>query len=852
MAIQWAMVMLAWLAGIAVQLNQSLSQSQLQAEHGLWGLAGVLPALAWHLWPRGRAALLAWTRNRAGGAWHRWVQRWLGVVLACVAASSLAWTQTQWRAHRLAQEVWPTQALPVHLTGQVADMPGKQPWGWTVKVKVQSWQVGERHWGAGQAWGLSGLPDDPAQKSARDEPSRHVAPRLVSLRMGAQMPEPVPGEVWRWPVRMGQAQGTSNPGGFDLDLWLWEQGIRAVGQVHPKQGDPVRLRAAESWSPGVIERWRTRLRQGIQAAGLDDRAAGMVRGLTIGEQGAIGTFDWEAMRLTGTAHLAAISGLHITLMGAIAGGVLSWLWRRSTGLMTLCPAPSVARWGGLVAALVYALLAGWGVPAQRTVWMLLVVVLLRSSGRRWPWPLTLLLAAVVVTALDPWALVSAGFWLSFVAVGVLMWGGADSLDVPGSGRWAHWRHAALELWRTQRLASIGLAPLSLVFFQSMSWIGLGVNLVCIPWFTAVLTPLAMLGLCFNGFWRVLEPLMLFTLDALHAAAQVPWAQGQVPSVSAWAAALAVLAGAWLLAPLSWRWRLWALPCLLPLLWSTSWTQTLPFPAQGHVDVIAADVGQGTAVLVRTARHALLFDTGPVSRSGDDAGRRVLVGLMRAAGVPRLDELLLSHGDADHIGGATSVFKAVPVHTLRGALLTGHPLRLTTDAWGKLPAQVSCEAGQGWVWDGVRFDIVHPFEAVRTEGETRGDNEMSCVLRIRAHGRQVLITGDVEAAQEAELVAQEGAAGLRSEVLLVPHHGSKTSSTPDFLKAVQPKVAVVQVGARNAYGHPHPKVMARYAAMGVPTVTTPACGAWRWQSSQPAVGAGQCWRDAQRRYWHPPP
>jgi competence protein ComEC len=845
MAMHWAMVMLAWLAGIAVQLNQT----QIQAGLGHWGLVmgvmGVVPVLVWRFWQACRAALLAWVRARAGLAAHRWTQRWLGVWLACVAAACLAWSQTQWRAQRLAQEVWPAQEQavkeqPVQLIGQVAEMPGKQPWGWTVKVKVHSWQVGERHWAAGQFWGLPGQAAD------------QVAPRWVSLVMSAQMPEPVPGEVWRWPVRMGQAQGPSNPGGFDLDLWLWEQGIRAVGQVDEKRSDPVRLAGVRPWSPGVVERWRTRLRQNILAAGMDERASGMVRGLTIGEQGAIAMADWEAMRLTGTAHLAAISGLHITLMGAIAGGVMGWLWRRSTRLMMLCPAPTVVRWGGLVAAVLYALLAGWGVPAQRTVWMLLVVVVLRSSGRRWPWPLTLLLAAVAVTALDPWALVSAGFWLSFVAVGVLMWGGADTLEVPGSGRWAQWRHAAGELWRTQRLASIGLAPLSLVFFQAVSWIGLGVNLVCIPWFTAVLTPLAMLGLCFNGFWRLLEPLMLFTLDALHEAAQVPWAQWQVPAVNAWAAALAVLGGAWLLAPLSWRWRLWALPCLLPLLWSTSWTQTLPFPARGEVDVMAADVGQGSAVLIRTARHALLFDTGPISRSGDDAGRRVLVGLMRALGVQRLDELLLSHGDADHTGGAASVLKALPVLNLRSSVPPDDVLRHTPDALRHMPDQVSCQAGQGWDWDGVRFDIVHPLQAIRSEGETRRDNEMSCVLRVRAHGRQVLITGDVEAAQEAELVAREGPEGLASEVLLVPHHGSRTSSTPDFLDAVQPQVAVVQVGARNAYGHPHPKVMARYAAKGVPTVTTPACGAWHWQSSRQPTGVGQCWKDARRRYWHPLP
>jgi competence protein ComEC len=887
MAIHWAAVMLAWLAGIAVQLQQrELSRASLP-----WVLGMVcLPLLGW-VWPRGREWVLAGLRRVPGvPAWFvqgkATARARMRLGLTCLLAGALGWAVAQWQALERLDQVWPAQALlalgdlatmdggadaeatnnegrprkrrrgapqgpAVWLTGQVAEMPGKQDWGWTVKVKVQSWQVGEKRWAAGDAWRMDGVP------------AERVTPRWVSVRLGPEMPEPMPGELWRWPVEVQAASGLSNPGGFDLDLWLWEQGVRAVGKVDAHGASPQLLRATTPWSPGMVERWRTQWRQRILAGVPDERVSGMVRGLTIGEQGAISRADWDTLRLTGTAHLAAISGLHITMMGAMCGGLLGWLWRRSVTLMQWCPAPAVARWGTLAGAVLYSLLAGWGVPAQRTVWMLAVVVILRSTGRRWPWPLTLLLAAVVVTALDPWALVSVGFWLSFVAVGVLMWGGADTLEVPGSGRIEQWRHAAVELWRTQRLATVGLAPLSLVFFQSVSVLGLSVNLVCIPWFTAVLTPLAMLGLVFQGFWRPLQTLMLWTLDSLHTVAMWPWGQWQVPAVSAWAAALAVLGGAWLLAPLNWRCRLWAVPLLLPLVWSTSLSQTLPPPAEGELDVMAADVGQGSAVLLRTARHSLLFDTGPVSRNGDDAGRRVLAGLLRAAGVHGLDVLLLSHGDADHTGGAATLLKTLPVQAMRSSLTAGDPLRRTPDAWGHVPEHSPCEAGQSWVWDGVRFDIIHPFEAVRTEGEARRDNEMSCVLRVRAHGRQVLITGDIETAQEAELVAREGPEGLASEVLLVPHHGSKTSSTLPFLQAVQPQVAVVQVGARNAYGHPHPKVMARYVEQGVPTVLTPRCGAWWWQSAQtPAQSSGQtltlggekpgqCWRELGRRYWSAP-
>ena len=845
MAIHWAAVMLAWLAGVAAQLQQ-------RELNMAWPWLALLPgalALAWWGWPAGRAMAV----RALPKGWRGPVQGRLGFVLACLVAASLGWAQAQWRAQQLARQTLPAALWPaagpkrlVWLTGRVEDMAGRQAWGWTAKVRVQSWRLGEVQRQAGQAWALSGI--DP----------QVMPPDRISLRLAADAPEPVPGEVWRWPVVLGEATGGSNPGGFDLQLWLWEQGIRAVGQVDTKGEAPTLLHRATALSPGMVERWRMALRQRILLGLSDARVASLVRGLTIGEQSAIDMHDWDTLRLTGTAHLAAISGLHITMMGGVLGVVVGWLWRRSRRLIGWVPAPTIARWATLLGAVLYALLAGWGVPAQRTVWMLLVVVLLRSSGRRWPWPLTLLLAAVVVTALDPWALVSAGFWLSFVAVGVLMWGGGDSAALPEGSRWAQWRHEAVVLWRTQRLASVGLAPLSLVFFQSVSIGGLGANLICIPWFTLVLTPLSMLGLIFSGFWQALQPLMLATLDALAWLARWHGSQWQVPSVHPWAAVLGVVGGAWLLAPWPWRWRFMGLPMLLPLLWSTSLSQTLPFPAQGEVDLLAADVGQGTSVLVRTARHSLLFDTGPVSRSGDDAGRRVLLGLMRATGVQALDEMVLSHGDADHTGGAASVLGGVPVKAMHTSLPPGHALLQTPDAEGRQPSQVACEAGQHWRWDGVDFDVMHPFDPIRSaaQGEMRPDNAVSCVLRVRAHGRQVLITGDIESAQEAEMAARQGATELASEVLLVPHHGSKTSSTDAFLAAVTPQVAVVQVGARNAYGHPHPKVMARYQGLGIPTVLTPRCGAWQWRSAEPPVEvAGSptrtCWRELTRRYWHFP-
>lgn len=850
MAWHGAVVMLAWLAGVALHLQQTT----LPGVSPWW--PGVFALGLWGLWLRSarlRMRLQSWA---PGCPW--------GVCVASAAALLLSWAVVQGQAQRLASQVWPEQLSPVPhaatgeapdevatvwLTGRVSRMADRQDWGWSVQVDVQQWEVRSSacasgavcQWQAGSPWSLPGLPTEAA------------TPRRISLSLPLHMAEPVPGDVWRWPVVVRPLAGKRNPGGFDLELWLWEQGIRVAGKLDDKAAAPLLVQPAGWGTTGWMERWRSACRARIQAHVPDARVAGLIRGLTIGEQGALSASDWDALRTTGTAHLASISGLHVTMMGALLSGVVGGLWRCSPRLMRWWPAPVAAGVGGLLGATLYAWMAGGGLPAQRTVWMLAVVVLLRLSGRRWPWPLTLLLAAVVVTALDPWALMAPGFWLSFVAVGVLMWGGGDAWVAPGASRGAVIRHALRELSRAQALATVGLAPLSMVFFQTFSVIGLMANLWCIPLFTLLLTPLALLGLGIAPLWRVLEPVARWTLDGLTWAATWPWSVWQVPAVSTWAAALAVLSGAWMLAPVSWRWRLLAVPACLPLLWSTSASRQLPMPAAGEFDVMAADVGQGTAVLVRTARHALLFDTGPQSGPEHDAGRQVLIGMLRAMGVSTLDVLMLSHGDRDHIGGAASLLKAVRVHSVQSSLAPDHPLLSTVDLHRRKPAHQPCVAGQSWQWEGVQFQVLHPFAAhdQDDEDEKLGDNARSCVLRVSAHGRQVLLTGDIEAAQEAALVDREGAAGLNSEVLLVPHHGSRTSSTPDFLAAVQPQVAVVQVAARNAYGHPHPLVMARYQAMDIPTVTSPACGAWWWSSegqSADQTDPQRCWRHRSPRYW----
>jgi competence protein ComEC len=246
------------------------------------------------------------------------------------------------------------------------------------------------------------------------------------------------------------------------------------------------------------------------------------------------------------------------------------------------------------------------------------------------------------------------------------------------------------------------------------------------------------------------------------------------------------------------------------------------------------------VLVRTAQHALLFDAGPRYSRETDAGQRVLLPLLRAWGL-RLDALVLSHSDSDHIGGAPAVLQMNPTTPWWGSLPPSHPLHLSR------PGQ-ACRAGVGWDWDGVRFEFLHPWDA--SFSERAKPNTLSCVLRVQAQGGSVLLTGDIEAAQEKALIASEpvgGASRLRADVLLVPHHGSNTSSTAEFLAAVSPRWAWVQAGYRNRYGHPTAAVMARYQAQGVSVLESVRCGAGSWHSAQPEEV--QCERWAHARYWH---
>lgn len=640
------------------------------------------------------------------------------------------------------------------------------------------------------------------------------------------------GERWRFALRPRAPHGQRNPHGFDYELWLWEQGVQATASVRAGPREPPPQRLASTWQYPV-DQARQRVRAAIEQQVADPRAAGVLAALVVGDQGAIERADWDTFRATGVAHLMSISGLHVTMFAWAAAALVGRVWRRSARLCLAWPAQHAALVGGLALAAGYAVFSGWGVPAQRTVLMLAVVGALRLSGRDWPWPWTWLLACAAVVAIDPWALAQAGFWLSFVAVGVLFASGPSSV-AQGSqpARPALRRLVGLggALAREQAVVTVALAPLSLLLFQQVSLVGLLANMVAIPWVTLVVTPLGLAGVLVPAAWTVAAAAVDLLGAVLRVFAAWPFGTWSAAAPPLWAAAAGLAGGLLLAARLPWSARLAGVPLLLPvLLWQA------PRPPPGEFELIAADVGQGNAVLLRTATHALVYDAGPGYSREADAGQRVLVPLLRALG-ERVDLLVLSHRDSDHTGGAGAVLRMQPQAQLLATLEPAHPLHA-------LRAAQACEAGRTWEWDGVRFEILHP-PAGPPAGNMR-PNARSCVLRVGNGRMHALLAGDIEKAQEGLLAA--GTAPLRADWLLVPHHGSRTSSSDVFLDAVQPALAVVQAGYRNRFGHPAAEVVQRYAARGIPLQASPACGALTWRSDAPR--SPRCERSAEPRYWH---
>ncbi|WIM05982.1 MAG: DNA internalization-related competence protein ComEC/Rec2 [Candidatus Nitricoxidivorans perseverans] len=637
------------------------------------------------------------------------------------------------------------------------------------------------------------------------------------------------GERWRFTVRLKRPHGNLNPHGFDYEAMLFERGIRATGYVRPKH-EFARLDEFVMRPSHAIERLRERIRERFLRVLPDQPYAGILVALAIGDQRAIDASLWQVFARTGVTHLMSISGLHVTMVAGLAAWIVSWNWRRrflfGGRLPLLLPAQKAAAIAGFAAAFAYCLLAGFAVPAQRTLTMLGVVALALATGRATAPSRVLALALLIVLLLDPWAVLSPGFWLSFGAVGLLFY--------IGSGRLGEIR--PLAAWgRAQWAMTLGLVPALLALFQQFSLVSPIANAVAIPMVSFVATPLALLGAI-----PLLDPLLWLAHQAMAALmwllewlAASGWAVWQQHAPPVWTVALALGGAAWLLMPRGFPVRWVGLAAFLPMLLVPP-----PRPMAGEANVTVLDVGQGLAVHVQTAGHDLLYDTGPAFSPDANSGNRIIVPYLRASGVRRLDGLVVTHADKDHSGGAASVLESVPTGWLMTSLPGDHPLLAAT------PPRRPCADGDAWEWDGVRFQLLHP-TALQFAQPIRKTNDMSCVLKVTSRHGTALLTSDIEAISEAALLARHGD-DLHAEVLVAPHHGSRTSSTPEFVAGVGAREVIFPVGYRNRFGHPKEEVVARYA--GTRCWRTDADGALTVRLTGAGVAVAPA-RAERRRYWH---
>ena len=730
-------------------------------------------------------------------------RRDVAVVLLLVAGATLGFVWAAGFAHlRMAEELPSAmEGRDVELIGVVAALPQALERGVRFEFDVER--------------AASGVPPhiSLAWYRGRDDGDDDASP-LIPVRAG---------ERWHFTVRLKRPHGNSNPHGFDHEAWLFERGIRATGYVRPRSAERI---DAQVWQPGyAVEMLRETVRDRFRAALPDAPYAGVLIALAIGDQHAIDVGLWQTFARTGITHLMSISGLHVTLLAGLAYALVNWLWRRSAKLPLRIPAQHAAAVGGFLAAFLYCLLAGFAVPAQRTLYMLGVVAAARLTTREIAGSRVLPVALLLVLLLDPWAVLAAGFWLSFGAVALLFHIGSGRLGP------AHW---LVEWGRAQWAVTLGMLPALLALFQQFSLVSPLANALAIPVVSFVVAPLALLGSL-----PLLDPVLslahfvtswlMFFIDWLAA---LPLAMWQQPAPPAWSVLLALAGGVWLLLPRGFPARWLGLLAFLPLL-----TVVPPRPAPGTTGIAVLDVGQGLAIHVQTATHDLLFDAGPAFSADADSGNRIIAPYLRALGVRRLDALVISHADKDHEGGAASVLAALPVAILKTSLPFEHPLS------AQPVPHVPCRDGDTWDWDGVRFEMLHP----GAEPLSRKTNDVSCVLRVTAAGQSMLLSSDIEAVSERALLWHRRAE-LTAAVMTAPHHGSRTSSTPEFIAAVAARDVIFPVGYRNRFGHPRDDVLARYVDSGARLHRTDADGAVTVALGGAAIGFRHE-RDVRRRYWH---
>lgn len=739
-------------------------------------IAGLLLPLAWSGLPPLWLVALAWLPGLLG-----WRLRPLRYLLPF--AAGLFWAcfhHHQQLAERLPAEL---DGSRLEVTARIRGLPQPTETGWRFEIE--------------QLRSLDG----------------QILPRTRVHWFGGEAVSP--GEHWRFELSLRRPAGMSNPGGFDYEAWLYAQGIGALGSI--RRGE--RLEEPAGTSP--VARLRYSIRDQLATVLAAQPGGERLIALVVGDKSVLSKEDWQVLQATGTAHLMVISGLHVGMLaaavfGAITllgrTGVLHWPWPRLWLAIPLV----------IAVAAVYALLAGFEVPVQRALLMitlgLLVQLLYRQPGL-WTFWLT---AFAAVLLYNPAAPLRAGFWLSFMAVALLLYGMGSRLAV--QSLWWRWG-------RAQWVVFVGLWPWLFLWSMPGSLSSPLANIVAIPWVSLLVVPAALAGTVMQLLldWPWLVQLAAVALNALFVGldwlAQLRAAE-RLAFPGWWGFGLGLVGIAALLSPMARLLWVPALACILALVWPPQ-----PRPGPGELWVTVLDVGQGLSVLLQTRENTMLYDAGARFAGGFDLGEAVVHPALLSLGVRRLDLLLLSHADNDHAGGAPFIFRHMPVARVLAGQVADQDAGLGAEA---------CVPGQSWDWDGVRFEILY------SPPPPAPPNEQSCVLRVVAGEWAVLLPGDVGVRSEYQMLRHV----LSADLLLAPHHGSRSSSSYAFIRAVNPRWVVFSAGRHSQYGHPHPGVVARYRELDAEPVYTATAGAIRYVLDDTGKSRqAWTWRQRAQRFWH---
>ena len=644
-------------------------------------------------------------------------------------------------------------------------------------------------------------------------------PKKIRLSWFFPKQEVKAGQYWQFIVKLKKPHGRLNPGGFDYERWLFTQNIAATGYI---KNAPLATLLATDTAWQNIDVMRQMISDKLTALLPDIENLGLIKALTIGDKHEVNDKQWEIFRKTGTIHLIAISGLHIGLIS----GLMYFLILKLAVTFSVVSPQKMAAIAAVMVAIFYSALAGFSVPTQRALIMLIIVMVASTLQRNILKRNTLSLAMLGVVIFDPLAVLSAGFWLSFLAVTLIVYVISGRL-----GKVGYW----VGVTKIHCVTAIGLSPLLIFYFQQFSLIAPIANFIAVPIVSLLVVPLSFIAVLMMGISTDYALPLLIVIDeiltglwfVLTILAKLPFADMAKVAHSFYVVPLALLGFFVLMSPRGTPARWLGCVLLLPLLFIKQERQNV-----GNFELTLLDVGQGLSAIIETTNHTLVFDTGAKYSEQFNMGSSVVIPFLNYKGINKIDTLLISHGDNDHIGGAKSIVDEVEVNTV----LTSVPEMLEGE-YASL-----CRAGQKWEWDQVEFEIVSPAVDV-----FKGENNNSCVLKVNSKYKGVLLTGDIEKQAESWLVNQHGS-WLKSDVLIAPHHGSKTSSTLAFLKAVDPDIILIPAGYKNRFSFPHKQVIKRYTTLNKMWMNTADQGAIVIQIKEQKMNI-RSMRDNNGRYWH---